>query len=99
MKMFGNFADNEKTPDVKETLSYVDTILKPVKESGGMEVLMSKNAYDAIKNYIQRNINTVAEQKAFIEYLPNNFLVPIGPNEVPMRIRDTLFQTFGFTRI
>ena len=99
MKMFGNFADNEKTPDVKETLSYVDTILKPVKESGGMEVLMSKNAYDAIKNYIQRNINTVAEQKAFIEYLPANFFVPMGPNEKPVNIRNSLFQTFGFTRI
>ena len=99
MKVFGNFADNEKTPDVKETLSYVDTILKPVKDSGGMEVLMSKNAYDAIKNYVQRNINTTAEQKAFIEYLPANFFVPMGPNETPVNIRNSLFQTFGFTRI
>ena len=99
MKVFGNFADNEKTPDVKETLSYVDTILKPVKDSGGREVLMSKNAYDAIKNYVQRNINTTAEQKAFIEYLPANFFVPMGPNETPVNIRNSLFQTFGFTRI
>ena len=60
--------------------------------------MMSKNAYNAIKNYVQ-NMNSAAEQKAFIQYLPNNFLVPIGPNEVPMRIKNTLFQTFGFTRI
>jgi len=95
MKVFGNFADNPKT-DVKETLTYVDQILKP--RTGGTEVLMSKNAYNAIKNYVQ-NMNSTAEQKAFIEYLPNNFLVPIGPNEVPVRIRNSLFQTFGFTRI
>ena len=48
---------------------------------------------------IQRNINTVAEQKAFIEYLPANFFVPMGPNEKPVNIRNSLFQTFGFTRI
>ena len=97
MKVFGNFADNPDT-EVKETLTYVDQILKPRRETGGTELMMSKNAYDAIKNYVQR-MDSAAEQKAFIEYLPNNFLVPIGPNEVPMRIRDTLFQTFGFTRI
>ena len=97
MKVFGNFADNPDT-EVKETLTYVDQILKPRRETGGTELMMSKNAYDAIKNYVQ-NMDSAAEQKAFIEYLPNNFLVPIGPNEVPMRIRDTLFQTFGFTRI
>ena len=97
MKVFGNFADNPDT-EVKETLTYVDQILKPRRETGGTELMMSKNAYNAIKNYVQ-NMDSAAEQKAFIEYLPNNFLVPIGPNEVPMRIRDTLFQTFGFTRI
>ena len=97
MKVFGNFVDNPDT-EVKETLTYVDQILKPIRETGGTELMMSKNAYNAIKNYIQ-NMNSAAEQKAFIQYLPNNFLVPIGPNEVPMRIKNTLFQTFGFTRI
>jgi len=96
-KVFGNFADNPET-EIKETLTYADQVLKPRRETGGTEVMMSKNAYNAMKNYIQ-NMNSTAEQKAFIEYLPSNFLVPIGPNEVPMKIRDTLFQTFGFTRI
>ena len=95
MKVFGNFVDNPDT-EVKETLSYVDQVLKPLKETGGTELLMSKNAYDAIRNYVQ-NMNSAAEQKAFIQYLPNNFQVPIGPNEVPVKIRESLFQTFGFT--
>ena len=50
------------------------------------------------KNYIQFEMGTASEQKAFIEYLPNNFFVQLGPNENPVRIRNALFQTFGFTR-
>ena len=98
MKVFGKYADNPNTADVKESLTYIDQLLKPLKETGGSELLMSKNAYDTIKNYIQFEMGTASEQKAFIEYLPNNFLVPLGPNENPVRIRNALFQTFGFTR-
>ena len=98
MKVFGKYADNPNTADVKESLTYIDQLLKPLKETGGSELLMSKNAYDTIKNYIQFEMGTASEQKAFIEYLPNNFFVPLGPNENPVRIRNALFQTFGFTR-
>ena len=98
MKVFGKYADNPNTADVKESLTYIDQLLKPLKETGGSELLMSKNAYDTIKNYIQFEMGTASEQKAFIEYLPNNFFVPLGPNENPVRIRNALFQTVGFTR-
>ena len=98
MAVFGKYADNPATTDVKESLTYIDQILKPRRETGGAELLMSKNAYRAVKRYID-NMDTDAERKAFIEYLPDNYLSPFGKNETPLKIKDTLFATFGFTRI
>ena len=96
INVFGSFADNPDTTDIKESLSYVDQVLK--SRQGGSEVLMSKNAYQAIKRYID-NMNTDGERKAFIQYLPDNYLSPFGKNETPLRIKNTLNATFGFTRI
>ena len=98
IKVFGSFADNPKTTDIKESLSYVDQILKPRRETGGTELLMSKNAYQAIKRYID-NMDTDGERKAFIQYLPDNYLSPFGKGETPLKIKNTLNATFGFTRI
>jgi hypothetical protein len=44
-------------------------------------------------------MGTDAERKAFIEYLPDNYLSPFGKSEAPLKIKNTLFATFGFTRI
>ena len=96
INVFGSFADNPDTTDIKESLSYIDQVLK--SRQGGSEVLMSKNAYQAIKRYID-NMDTDGERKAFIQYLPDNYLSPFGKNETPLRIKNTLNATFGFTRI
>ena len=102
--IFGSFADNPDTPEITETLTAADLILKQdiaTKSSrakniqaAGATFAMTDNAYNAIENYIQA-MDSTALQKAFIQYLPKNLKIFVGDNAVP--IQDRLNATFGFT--
>ena len=103
--IFGSFADNPDTPDITETLTAADLILKQdVATAGtsrskavqavGAKFMMTDNAYNAMENYIQSMPN-VALQKAFIQYLPKNLMISVQGNVVP--IANRLNATFGFT--
>jgi len=103
--IFGSFADNPDTPDITETLTAADLILKQdVATAGtsrskavqavGAKFMMTDNAYNAMENYIQSMPN-VALQKAFIQYLPKNLMINVQGNIVP--IANRLNATFGFT--
>ena len=103
-KIFGSFADNPDTPEITETLTAADLILKQdivTKSSrakniqaAGATFAMTDNAYNAIENYIQA-MGSTALQKAFIQYLPKNLKIFVGDNAVP--IQNRLNATFGFT--
>ena len=56
---------------------------------------MTKNAYTAIKNYIE-TMDSVALQKAYIQYLPKNLMIQVGTDNV-VPINNRLNATFGFT--
>ena len=102
--IFGSFADNPDTPEITETLTAADLILKQdivTKSSrakniqaAGATFAMTDNAYNAIENYIQA-MDSTALQKAFIQYLPKNLKIFVGDNAVP--IQNRLNATFGFT--
>jgi len=103
--IFGSFADNPDTPDITETLTAADLILKQdvatagtsrskAVQATGAKFMMTDNAYNAMENYIQSMPN-VALQKAFIQYLPKNLNIFVGDNAIP--IQDRLNATFGFT--
>ncbi len=102
--IFGSFADNPDTPEITETLTDADLILKQdivTKSSrakniqaAGATFAMTDNAYNAIENYIQA-MDSTALQKAFIQYLPKNLKIFVGDNAIP--IQNRLNATFGFT--
>ena len=103
--IFGSFADNPDTPDITETLTAADLILKQdvatagtsrskAVQATGAKFMMTDNAYNAMENYIQSMPN-VALQKAFIQYLPKNLMINVQGNVVP--IANRLNSTFGFT--
>jgi len=103
--IFGSFVDNPDTPEV-ETLKDSDLVLKQtVAERTGRskgetsvasgKFLMTKNAYTAIKNYIE-TMDSVALQKAYIQYLPKNLMIQVGTDNV-VPINNRLNATFGFT--
>tara|TARA_R100000234_G_scaffold85357_1_gene54352 strand:+ start:37 stop:1419 length:1383 start_codon:yes stop_codon:yes gene_type:complete len=102
--IFGSFVDDPATPEV-EKLTQSDLVLKQyLAERTGRsrgetsvasgKVMMTDNAYKAIKNYIQ-SMENVALQKSFIQYLPKNLMINVGGNVVP--ISNRLNGTFGFT--
>lgn len=103
--IFGSFADDPATPEV-EKLTQSDLVLKQyLTETTGRskgkkiatvsgKVMMTDNAYKAIKNYIQ-SMENVALQKSFIQYLPKNLMIDVRGNVVP--ISNRLNGTFGFT--
>ena len=103
--IFGSFVDDPDTPEV-ETLKDSDLVLKQtVAERTGRskgetsvasgKFLMTKNAYTAIKNYIE-TMDSVALQKAYIQYLPKNLMIQVGTDNV-VPINNRLNATFGFT--
>ena len=103
--IFGSFVDDPDTPKV-EKLKDSDLVLKQtVAERTGRskgetsvasgKFLMTKNAYTAIKNYIE-TMDSVALQKAYIQYLPKNLMIQVGTDNV-VPINNRLNATFGFT--
>ena len=103
--IFGSFVDDPDTPEV-EKLKDSDLVLKQtVAERTGRskgetsvasgKFLMTKNAYTAIKNYIE-TMDSVALQKAYIQYLPKNLMIQVGTDNV-VPINNRLNATFGFT--
>ena len=103
--IFGSFVDDPDTPEV-ETLKDSDLVLKQtVAERTGRskgetsvasgKFLMTKNAYTAIKNYIE-TMDSVALQKAYIQYLSKNLMIQVGTDNV-VPINNRLNATFGFT--